>query len=212
MKLRTEQKGFSPLIIVLVLLLLGLLGFAGWTVYSKNKKTETSTAKSETKKAAAPEKSTTKRIEPTYVKPAGEAYRVALPATWVSGTCADNPDILFLAPTSDKLGKCQSEYFGTVALSKNAGNIGHNEEYYTSDDAYADVTYTATTIDGIAGYKVTYTVATANELGVPAVGTKIVQYVLYDGANSYTISYSRTAAEADLTAVVQTLAESFDKL
>ena len=212
MKLRSNQKGMSPLIIILLLLLLGIIGFTGWFVWNSNKTgSSTSTsAESSTKDESKTEKRI--RVEPPYIKPPSEAYRVILPSAWVTSNCSDSPDLLFLAQSTDKLGKCQSEYFGTVAIAKNTGNIGHNEEYYTSDDAYADVTYTATTIDGITGYKVAYTVATENELGVPKVGTKIVQYFLYDGTNTFSISYSRPSGEPALTATVQTLAESFDKL
>lgn len=210
MKIRHDQKGISPLIIIFLLLLLAVVGFAGWTVYSTNKDTEPSKTSSSTSDTT--KKTTPKRVEPTYATTVSVIYRVVQPDSWVKGTCADNPDILFLAPSTDKLGKCQTEYFGTVAITKNIGNIGHNEEYYTSDDAYAEVTYSAITIDGITGYKVSYRVATENELGVPAVGTKIVQYVLFDGTNTFSISYSRASGDPDLTTEVQKLAESFDKL
>lgn len=211
MKLRKNQKGFSPLILILLLLLLLIVGFAAWKVYDTNKKNDSGDPSSSSKTTSA-KKSIPKTAEPTYVKPISEIYRVALADGWVKGTCADNPDILFLAQSTDKLGKCQSEYFGTVAISKNSGNTGHNEEYYTADDAYASVTYVAITIDGVPGYRVSYTVATENELGTPAVGTKIVQYVLYDGTSTFTISYSRASGDPDLTAEVQIIADSFDKL
>lgn len=211
MKLRTNQKGFSPLILILLLLLLGIVGFAAWKVYDTNNKKDSGDSSSSTKSTST-KKSMPKTTEPTYAKPISEVYRVALADGWVKGTCADNPDLLFLAKSSDKLGKCQSEYFGTVAISKNVGNAGHNEEYYTSDDAYGSVTYVAVTIDGIPGYRVGYTVATENELGTPAVGTKIVQYVLFDGTSTFTIAYSRASGEPDLTPEVQIIADSFDKL
>ncbi len=211
MKLRTNQQGISPLIIVVSVLLLGLLGFAGWTVYNKNKKTDTKTTSSTAKTSDTPA-TPKKTVELTTVKPVSKIYQVDIPVSWVSGTCTDNPDLLFLAPTKDTLGKCQSEYFGTVSVTKSAGSTGHNKEYYTTNNEYTDVSFEPLAIDDFASYKVSYTQATANELGVPAVGTIITQYVIYDGSDTFTLSYSRTNADADLSVAFQDLAESFTKL
>ncbi|MEK7600136.1 MAG: hypothetical protein AAB462_03835 [Patescibacteria group bacterium] len=209
MRLRHNQQGFSPLIIILILLLLAIIGFAGWRIWSK----DTPSSRADTKTASSSDKDGAgEAAEPAYAMPVSEAYRVALPATWVSATCADNSDILFLAPTTDKLGKCASESGGTVAVSKNSGDTSHNEEYYTSDDHYASVNYSPVTIDGITGSKVTYTIATENIIGYPPVGTQQIIYSLFDGTNTFSLSYTRFAGEPDLAAAVQTLAESFDKL
>ena len=210
MSIQSNQRGFSHFIIILLVLILAILGVIGWRVWESSKTDDSATpsASSNSKK-----KSTDKGITTfTYVKPVSESYRVALPTGWVSGTCADNTEILFLAPTTDKLGKCSSESGGTVAVSKNSGDIGHNEEYYTSDDYFGSPVFTPITIDGITGYKVSYSVATDTELGYPPVGTQIVHYSLFDGTNTYTLTYNRFAGDPDLTATVQTLAESFDKL
>ena len=210
MKLRTNQKGISPLIIILLILLLAVVGFAGWTVYNTNKKSEPTTKPAA--KTESTTESTPKRTPLALVKPISEAYRVALPDGWVKGTCADSPDVLFLATTTAKLGKCESYSGGMVFIAKNAGNTGHTEEYYTSDDAFSDVTYTSITIDGISGYKVKYTYATENELGYPAVGTKATDYILFDGTNTFSIGYLQFVGEPDLGTTVQALAESFNKL
>lgn len=207
MKKILNQKGFSPLILILLILLLLALGFAAWRVLGSD-----SDKPSDSSESTSTTKETPDEPAVTYAKPISEAYQVVQPDAWVKGTCPDNPDLLFLAPSSDKLGKCQTESFGTVSVTKNAGDSTNNEEYYTGDDYYGSVSYSAVTIDGITGYKVGYTIAGESELGYPPIGTKQVLYVLYDGTNTYTIAYGQMAGDADHAATAQAIAESFDKL
>lgn len=206
MKLRNNQQGIAHLYLILALILALVIGLVGWRVWAmrSDKATDTSTAKTAEEEEPAP--------AVTYVQPPSEDYRIALPDTWVSGSCPDTPNLLFLAPTADKLGKCNSESGGTVSIGRNDGNTGYGEDYYTSDDYYGDVVYTAVTIDGIEGYKVAYTVATETELGYPPIGTQVVQYVLFDGTNTYQVTYTRFSGDPDLSAQAQAIAESFDVL
>ncbi|MEO5628109.1 MAG: hypothetical protein ABIQ89_04465 [Candidatus Saccharimonadales bacterium] len=204
MSLKNNQRGFSPLIILLVIVILGVLGFAGWTVWKKSKATPATTSSAKTEVT----KDKTAKPEPTYTMPTSAAFRVVAPDGWVNSTCADNPDTLFLATTSDKLGKCQSDFGGTVVISKVSGNATQPESYYSSDASLGSVVYSDVTIDGVSGHKVSYTVTGAAEVG-PAVGTQQTTYILYDGTSSYIITYTRLSGEADLSAEVQALAESF---
>lgn len=204
---KNNQNGFSPIYLLLVILILLALGFIGWKVWERSKDapaSSSSTSESVDKDATTP--------EITYASPESELYRVSVPEAWVSGTCPDNVDILFLAPSTEKLGRCQSDSGGTVAIAKNTGNTGHTEEYYTSDDQFSSVSYSPVTIDGITGYKVSYTVATENELGYPPVGTKVVLYSLYDGTNTFSQVYTQLPDDPNLASVFQSIAESFDKL
>jgi Tfp pilus assembly protein PilX len=213
MSLARNQQGFSPLIIIILLLILALLGFGGWRVWESKKDKDKSASSS----SSEPSPISSAAEEPTasalnYVKPPSEVYQVALPEGWVKATCPGTPDLLFLAPSTDKLGKCDTESGGTVAIGKNSGNTGHPETFYTSDPQYGSVAYTSITLDGITGYKVSYTVAAESISGYPPVGTQQTQYVLFDGTNTFTIVYTRFAGDADLAATVQTMAETFDKL
>lgn len=206
MRIKHNQQGFSHWLILLLILLLLVIGFVGWRVWDARSNEDTSST------SAPVEKDATPADEVVTVRPPSEGYQVTLPDTWVSSTCADTPDLLFLAPTEDKLGTCNSESGGTVAIARNDGNIGYGADYYAADPYYGDAVYTPITIDGIAGYKVSYSVATETELGFPPVGTQVVQYVLFDGTHTYTTTYTRMSGDPDLTTEVQTLAESFDKL
>jgi hypothetical protein len=211
MSLERNQQGFSPWIILLIILVLAILGFVGWRAWiaeeSASDIPHTSDTGSESETPEEPAEP-----EPTYALPPSKAYRVAQPNEWVTRTCPDSPDLLFLAPSSDKLGTCNSENGGTVAISKNGGNLSQPESYYTSNAEYSGVSYTAFSADGISGYKVSYTIAAENILGYPPVGTQQTQYLLFDGTSSFTIVYTRLPGHADVSTAVQALAESFDKL
>lgn len=211
MSISRNQKGFSIWIILLILLLLAILGFAGWRIWkaddSGSEPPATSESSPETDAAEEPAEP-----EPTYAMPPSGAYRVEQPDGWVKGTCADSSDLLFLAPSNDKLGTCNSENGGTVAISKNNGDVSQPESYYTSNAEYGSVSYGTFTADGITGYKVSYEIVAESILGYPPVGTEQTQYTLFDGTNSFVIVYTRLPGHADVSATVQALAESFDKL
>jgi len=206
-----NQKGFSPVIILLILLLLAVMAFAGWRVWGS--KDDSDSAKPSTSESEpAPDKDEpVDDPELAYVRPPSEVYRVAQPEGWVKATCADTPDVLFLAPSTDRLGKCGSESGGTVFATKSPGNVGNPEAHYTGSAHYRGVTYTPITIDGMNGYKATYTTATVDGLGYPPIGSQGADYVLFDGTNSFVLVYTRLPGAPDLAATVQTMAETFDK-
>ena len=206
-----NQKGFAPWLIILILLILLLLGFVGWRVWDSRDDGGGSTPDS-SESAGSDEAGDEPEATVTTVMPPSEAYRVALPEGWVKAICPDTEHLLFLAQTTDKLGKCNTESGGTVAITKTGSDAGHPESYYTADPYYGGVSYAPVMIDSMAGYKVAYTVASADGLGYPPVGTHQIQYVLFDGPSSYVLVYTRFAADPDLSAAFQTLAESFDKL
>lgn len=205
MKTRQNQQGIAHLYLILGLVLILVIGLVGWRVWAmRSDKAADTPAKITEKTAAEPELN--------YIQPPNEAYKVALPDTWVNSSCPDTPDLLFLAPTIDKLGKCNSESGGTVVVTRNDGNTGYGEDYYTESDYYDSPVYTVVTIDGIEGYKVAYTVGSDDGLGYPPIGTQVVRYVLFDGTDTYSINYTRFAGDPDESAKAQFIAESFDLL
>lgn len=198
-------------LVLLTLVLLFGSAFAGYK-YAKSKEKEPE-ASSEVKSA-----SETKDVEPTTVaetvSPDSGGYEVELPEDWVTGSCADNPDIFFLAPTTELLGKCQTEYFGTVSVSKIEGDQRRTEEYYAADDYYRSPAFSSVTIDSLPGYRVSYSIATESELGYPPVGTFEYIYNLYDEAEdvTYKIAYRELPSDEDYQAEFITIAQSFNKL
>lgn len=215
MKVRSNNDGFAQwLLILLILLVLAAIGLAGWNVWNNNKDSSEDTASSETTATSTTKETDEPEDTHEHARPISEIYEVTLPDTWVKKTCDDSPDLLFLAPATDLLGTCQSESAGMVAISRNDGDIRHNEEYYMADDYYGAASYTAAVVDGLSGYKVSYTVATETELGYPPVGTESVHYFLYDSTadKTYSLTYTQLPSNPDHKTTFTTIAESFDAL
>jgi len=210
---KLNQRGFSHLLlIILLLLVIAGIVFAGLNVWNSRKTTKedpitgSSSVTKETPEPPAP--------APTRVAPTSEAFEVTLPDGWVDGRCEDSADIVFLAPTADLLGKCQTESFGMVSVSRAEGDQRRTEESFMADDYYGSTTYEAVTIDDLPGYKVTYTVATETELGYPPVGTYEAMYHLYDADSNktYILGYRQFEGDPDHKATFATIAESFARL
>lgn len=115
---RLKQAGFSALELLLILLAIALIGGTGWYVWqNKDDSSPESESSSSQNEAATEEESA---ADPTAdwatYKSTGGIFTLKHPKTWVtSSDCEDNP--LFLAPTKEQLGSCNSENGGTVAIS-----------------------------------------------------------------------------------------------
>lgn len=205
-----KLKVFS--LILLSLLLITGVSYASYK-YAKSDSKDTKSASSEETKSTTKE-APVETVVAEMVEPTSGDYRVELPEEWVTGSCADNPDIFFLAPTTDLLGKCQTEYFGTVSITKIEGDQRRTEEYYSADDYYRAPAFSAVTIDSLPGYRVSYSIAQESELGYPPVGTFEYNYNLYDGGEdvTYRISYRQLPSDGDYQSSFITIAESFNKL
>lgn len=207
MKFSQNQRGIvHPWLIVVIVVVLAGIGFAGWRVWEAreaDKRAETPAA------VQAGDQETT---DATYVRPASKNYQVIPPNGWASATCDDVPNTLFLAPTENMLGKCDgSGYGGTVFIFGQEGNTGLGADSYL-DPFYGNATHTNVTIDGIKGYKVAYTTATLRDTTSPPIGTKIVQYVLFDGTDTWTITYTQLSGDPDNSAAAEAVAQSFERI
>ena len=211
-KSRSKKSLKVVALVLAVLLLVSGAVFAGYKYAKKDSKGSDSSKKEST--STTKERPAPAEVELEKARPGSGEFEVDVPEGWVSSNCPDSPNILFLAPTTALLGKCDSEYFGTVAISANEGDISHTEEYYSADDMYSSVSFSAVTVDGIVGYKVMYNVATEGELGYPPVGTFEYIYNLYDSASgkTYRPSYRQLPSDSDYRTNFVEIAESFNKL
>lgn len=200
------------LISIAIILATAVVAFAGYK-FAKSDSKDTKSASSEETKSTAKE-APVEAVVAEVVSPESGEYEVELPADWVTGSCSDNPDIFFLAPTTDLLGKCQTEYFGTVSISKIEGDQRRSEEYYAADDYYRSPAFSEVIIDSLPGYRVSYSIAQESELGYPPVGTFEYTYNLYDEIEdvTYKIGYRELATDSDYQAEFIVIAESFNKL
>lgn len=200
------------LISIAIILASSLVAFAGYK-FAKSDSEDTKSSSSEETKSTTKE-APADIVVAELVSPESGEYEVELPESWVTGSCADNPDIFFLAPTTELLGKCQTEYFGTVSISKIEGDQRRTEEYYAADDYYGSPAFSAVTIDSLPGYRVSYSIAQESELGYPPVGTFEYTYNLYDELEdvTYKIAYRELSSDSDYQAEFIVIAESFNKL
>jgi hypothetical protein len=207
-----KSKKFKILsLILLSLILLASAGFAGYK-YAKSDDTEEPVKTEEF--SSSTEKDLIIEESPETAKPISEIYEVNLPEGWERGTCPDNPDILFLAPTTELLGKCQTESFGMVSVSVAQEDTRRTEEYYAADDYYAEPMFSEATVDGLSGYWVSYTIATENIVGYPPVGTYENSLNLYDPSDgkTYIVAYRELPGDPNHRSDFTALALSFNKL
>jgi len=211
---KTSAKHPKLKIVLLILASLLLLSTAAYAGYKYAKSDEKKSDKTSELKSSSERKDEGTDVTAEMVGPDSGDYEVELPTDWVTGSCADNPDIFFLAPTTELLGKCQTEYFGTVAISKIEGDQRRTEEYYVADDYYGSPAFSAVTIDSLPGYRVSYSVATEGELGYPPINTFEYVFDLYDATDdvTYKIAYRQLPDDDDYQAHFVAIAESFNKL
>lgn len=215
---KIDQLGPRPgkkkifLVSILIILAAGLVAFAGYK-YAKSDSEDTKTSSSEESKSTTKE-APSLVVEAEMAGPESGEYEVELPSEWVTGSCADNPDIFFLAPNVDLLGKCQTEYFGTVSITKIGGDQRRTEEYYSADDYYLSPAFSLVVIDSLPGYRVSYSTAQESELGYPPLGTFEYAYNLYDGTEdvTYRIAYRQLPSDNDYQSDFISIAESFNKI
>jgi len=196
-----------PLLVLLVVLLIAGVSFGVW--YWQQRKIDDLNqqliASKNTQQApAAP----ADPVEVHLVGPIESSFTVALPDAWVFGVCPDT-EIIFLAPSADKLGKCNSESFGTVSISKVSGDVREPETAFADASVYGSVSYEVVTVNGVPGVKVGYTLLDNGILGYPPVNTKTVRYTLFKDGNSYVMGYQQQPGDTDYRAVFEDIATSF---
>lgn len=203
-KLQNDQRGIAPLLLILILILLALIGFAGWRVWESSKDPAVD---SSTSTPASTEKvETTDETPPTLerISTASDSYTVALPSGWYYASC-DDSDILFLAPSEDLLGRCNSGSFGAISISRTPGDT-RTEGDPRTDPTARDVSVTDVTVNGQPATKTSYTVG--GDGAMVAAGTKFVSYRVFYEGHTYTLGAmqtpSGTSYATELDAIVRT--------
>ena len=203
--IRNDSRGVAPILLVLILLFLAIAGFAGWRVWdmSRSEPATSSNSPTPSPKSEAPEEIPAPTLE--RVSGAGDSYSVALPIGWVHRSC-DDSNILFLAPSDDLLGKCNSDSFGVLSIGRNTGDT-RAEGDPASDPTATDVSVSSVTVDSQPATKTRYTVGSTESI-VPA-GTRFVRYqILYEGY-TYTIGSTQMPDGASYTDQLDEIVGSF---
>ena len=200
------------LMILLILLLIGAAGGGAWYAQQKkiNKLEKDKKAAEEKADKAGSAKSGEKRevVRVQVARPASRSFSVEIPLDWLSGTCGE--DLLFIANTEQRLGKCDTEYFGMMSFSWAAGDTREPTATYSSNPDYADFTSAAVTINGVSGDKLTYRFVGESLVGYPATGSSFITYRLFDGTNTFIATYDRNAGETDYRTDFEAIVETLD--
>jgi hypothetical protein len=205
-KLHHDQRGIAPLLVILILLLLALIGFTGWRVWSASN-TDTDSAPAASSPATTDKIETGEEAPPALerISTASDSYSVALPSGWVHATCEDT-DILFLAPSEELLGRCNSGSFGAISISRSAGD-SRAEGDPRSDPTATDVSVTDVTINRQPATKTSYTVG--GDGAMVAVGTRFVSYRVFYEGNTYTLGAQQAPGGTSYATELDAFVRSF---
>lgn len=197
----------KPLLVLLVILLIAGASFGVW-YWQQRKIDDLNQQLIAAKNAQQAPAAAADPVKVRLVGPIESSFTVALPDAWVFGVCPDN-EIIFLAPTKGKLGKCNSESFGTVSISKLSGDAREPETAFADASVYGSVSYEVVTVNGVPGVKVGYTLLDNGILGYPPVNTKFVEYTFFKDGSSYVMVYHQQPGDTDYEAVFEAIATSF---
>jgi hypothetical protein len=130
-----------------------------------------------------------------------DKFSLRYPPTWQQRTCkVAGHTTLYLAPTADTLGVCNSGFGGQMSVGAQAGDQRSVYEW-TAASGYASLVTTAVTVSGIAGIRQSATVSATSSSGPgPAVGSKIVQYIFSTNDRTYTFAYTQAPSAPDTLA------------
>lgn len=181
-----DSRGLAPILIILILLFLAIAGLAGWRIWDVSKSESKASSSSSSQKIETSDETPPTTLE--RVSTASDSYSVSLPRGWAHSTCEDT-DILFLAPSEELLGACNSGNFGAISISRNAGDT-RAEGDPTSDPTATEVSVTSVTIDRQPATKTSYTVG--GEEAIVPVGTRFVRYQIFYEGNTYTLGTSQS--------------------
>ncbi len=192
----SNQRGFSPVQILLVIVALALVGGTGWYVMqAKNKTNSTldSTSKSGTEPQKTEKKETAKpETDPTadWVEESNTVgiFKFKHPKIWVSTSC---DSITLVGANANSVGHCNSEDGGQISIASIEGTV--DDQYVLTETEFSNIKKTVLAVDGVQGSRSEGTSKAPppdGALGGYPEGTKVVQYV-FAGKNNrtYVIRY-----------------------
>lgn len=200
---KTRTGGFQVPVgfIVVTTLILGLLGFVGWRSWDAANPDPVKSSDDSAEKVEVGEEAP-ESLE--RISTAGDSYTVPLPTGWLYELCEDS-DILFLAPTEDLLGQCNSGYFGAISISRNGGDT-RSESDPTSDPSAVEVEISEVTIDGQPATRVSYSIGESDFL---TTGAEYLFYQIFYEGNTYTLGTSSEPGEVSFTEELDSIVRSF---
>lgn len=198
-----NQRGFSPVEIILLILVLALLSLTGWTVWKSNKAVAPAADSASSEQTNQDKTTPTETTDPTkdwvlYTDRSGK-YELKHPQSWVRASSLElcSLEIFLLGANSDSVGKCASESFGQMAITWRTDNL--------VCDPFGD-TFTINSEEKltVSGAAATKTTATAQDpqsdpmgAGPYPTGTKVVRYCIIKDNTVYSASYTQLSTYPD---------------
>lgn len=192
--MKSQQKGFGLLGIILIILALAAIGFAGWYLWKKqdnstNKNANTSQKDKDSDKSA---KDKPKKADPTddwatYSNVPG-SFSFKHPKGWVF---AENPEwctetLVLFAPNVSAVGKCATESFGQMVVMSTEGDVRAESGL---GEGFESVTQITVSANGVEGTKQTGTSTSSDGVGALPAGSVVTQYVFFTNGRTYTARY-----------------------
>jgi hypothetical protein len=140
----------------------------------------------------------------TRYSDAADHFALRYPSAWQQRTCAvSGHTTLYLAPTTDTLGACNSGFAGQVYVAAVGGDQRSTYTWSTTG-GYDDVKSQTVTVAGFTATRQTANVPDSAAAG-PVPGSKQVQYLLYAGGRTYIAVYSQAPSAPDTLADFDTM-------
>ncbi len=214
----SNQKGFSPVQILLIVVVVSLIGGTGWYVWQSTNKTNdtletTSKALGEAQKAEKKTEAAKPAADPiadwVEYKNTKGVFTLKHPKTWAPASrpelCSDG--LALFGANAASVGTCASENGGQINVSSQEGT--HDDEFALNPNQYSGITSTILAVDGIQGSR---SEGTAKDQmsgegpgGLPD-GTKVVQYIFVANNNrTYLARYVKASSYPDALADFDTM-------
>lgn len=146
-----------------------------------------------------------KESEKERVSSPNNTYSVEIPDGWVSSSCND-VDVLFLAPSPDLLGKCNSGFGGAISISRNDGDV-RSESNPLNDPSATEISESRTTLGDQQATRTSYTIANGDGL-IPD-GTTFVRFQTFYNNSTYTLVTSHSPNASSFVGELDEIASSF---
>lgn len=201
-----RQKGFSPMIVVLIVLLVAVIGFSAYVATaSRTKEPDANIVPEQTVTKKQDSEVTDNEVasepETSWTERSLTGFSISYPTAWQIAVC---DDVVLLGSTKETTGLCQSGFGGQIMINKTttygAGTV--------TDTYYDDISESSTTINSTSCvvYKAVYNPPSEEGDTIPA-GSKLIRYICTkDSDNVFVANYLQQPSFPDVSELFEELA------
>lgn len=203
-RLKNDETGFSPVILIMALVIILLIGVVGFMVYRNHIKTIATIPKATTKVVTnVPVTSKPVESDPTTAwtvfKSEKGQFSLKYPSNWVQPLhpelCGPETFVrsLYLGPDANSVLKCGSDFFGQIDITSSPGQ--KSGLTYDFSSGYKNLIKRTVVVNGVNATR-TSGIASGQpqSLGSYVDGTVVVEYIFTNSGNIYAAHYTQTPA------------------